>query len=80
MNKQGVLMSLKAWGVNYKQLTKAERVEHFFPRIALLCNSEKFAAANKGKGFYLTGNNWKEVYDLFIKYYVIEYGEYKARP
>lgn len=74
MNKQSVLTSLRVWGVSYKQLTKAERSEKFFPRIALLCHSEKFSAANDGKGFYLTGNNWQEVYDLFLKYYVSEYG------
>lgn len=78
MNKQSVLTSLRAWGISYRLLKKAERSEMFFPRIALLCKSEKFSTANAGKGFYLTGNNWQEVYDLFLKYYVSEYGTHGA--
>ena len=78
MDKQSVLTSLRAWGISYRLLKKAERSEMFFPRIALLCKSEKFSAANDGKGFYLTGNTWKEVYELLLKYYVGEYGTHGA--
>ena len=36
MKKHEVLQSLEIWNVSYKQLSKKERSEMFFPRIALL--------------------------------------------
>lgn len=65
MKKHEVLQSLEIWNVSYKQLSKKERAEMFFPQIALLCHGERFKT-----GFYLTGNNWQEVFDLFLNYYV----------
>lgn len=68
MRKEDVLTSLGIWGVSFKILNKKERSEMFFPRVALLCHTKKFSEENNGKGFYLTGNNWADIYALFHKY------------
>ena len=74
MKKNEVLQSLSIRKISFKALSKKERAEMFFPRIALLCHSDDFSEKNNGKGFYLTGNNWEEIYNLFLKYYVSEFG------
>ena len=74
MKKNDVLQSLSIRKISFKALSKKERAEMFFPRIALLCHSDAFSEKNNGKGFYLTGNNWEEIYNLFLKYYVSEFG------
>ena len=74
MKKNSVLQSLSIRKISFKILNKKECAEMFFPRIALLCHSEAFSEKNNGKGYYLTGNNWGEIYDLFLKYYVSEFG------
>lgn len=72
MTKTMVLQSLEIYNISYRVLTKKERDEKCFPKIALLCHGDKFQ-----RGFYLTGKNWQEVYETFLHFYVSNpFGDY----